>query len=91
MAKEYLDQTLNSKIQFLKNQMTTEQHERNSMEEKLSLELEQLRVKLEDTKKEKKELEVVMERERDHKLQETQIRTQQIISALKTQVSFIYL
>ena len=46
VAKEHLDETLNSKILFLKNQVTTEQHERQSMEVRLNVELDQFRTKV---------------------------------------------
>ncbi|KAG7166856.1 Rab GTPase-binding effector protein 1-like [Homarus americanus] len=95
VSKEHLEETLKSEILFLKDQVLGEQHEKNTIEDRLSSEIDQLRKKV--CTVESLESQMKMERrsrvESDSQLKdvetrhsEAQLKNQQIIAGLKTQV-----
>ncbi|KAK7080238.1 Zinc ion binding [Halocaridina rubra] len=96
VSKEHLEETLKSEILFLKDQVLAEQHEKNTIEDRLSTEIDQLREKV--AMLESVETQMKMERrsrldmdnqlrEMENRQSEAQLKSQQIISALKTQVA----
>nr|XP_027232998.1 rab GTPase-binding effector protein 1-like [Penaeus vannamei] len=96
VSKEHLEETLKSEILFLKDQVLAEQHEKNTIEDRLSSEIDQLREKV--AVLESVESQMKAERrsraesdaqlkELENRQSEAQLKSQQIISALKTQVA----
>ncbi|XP_050711995.1 rab GTPase-binding effector protein 1-like isoform X2 [Eriocheir sinensis] len=95
VSKEHQEEALKSEILFLKDQVLAEQHEKNTIEDRLSSEIDQLREKvvmLESVESQMKlELRTRAEsdaqvRELEARQAEAQLKSQQIIAALKTQV-----
>ncbi|XP_071544264.1 rab GTPase-binding effector protein 1-like isoform X1 [Panulirus ornatus] len=96
VSKEHQEETLKSEILFLKDQVLAEQHEKNTIEDRLSSEIDQLREKvgllesLESQMKAERRGRAesdAQQKELENKLAESHLKSQQIITALKTQVA----
>ncbi|XP_064090449.1 rab GTPase-binding effector protein 1-like isoform X2 [Macrobrachium nipponense] len=96
VSKEHQEETLKSQILFLKDQVLAEQHEKNTMEDRLSTEIDQLREKVATLESVESQMKIERRnrletdtqlREMENRQSEAQLKSQQIISALKTQVA----
>ncbi|XP_068218588.1 rab GTPase-binding effector protein 1-like isoform X3 [Palaemon carinicauda] len=96
VSKEHQEETLKSQILFLKDQVLAEQHEKNTMEDRLSTEIDQLREKVATLESVESQMKIERRnrletdsqlRELENRQSEAQLKSQQIISALKTQVA----
>ncbi|XP_045121042.1 rab GTPase-binding effector protein 1-like isoform X2 [Portunus trituberculatus] len=96
VSKEHQEESLKSEILFLKDRVLAEQHEKNTIEDRLSSEIDQLREKvallesLESQMKLERRTRVESDaqvRDLETKHAESQVKSQQIITGLKTQVA----
>ncbi|XP_076036235.1 rab GTPase-binding effector protein 1-like isoform X3 [Oratosquilla oratoria] len=96
VAKEHVESTLKSEILFLKDRILAEQHEKETIEDRLSAEVDQLREKVAILESVESQVESEQKlradsdskaKELKSKLNESQMKSQQIISGLKTQAS----
>uniref|UniRef100_A0A0P4VU69 FYVE-type domain-containing protein n=1 Tax=Scylla olivacea TaxID=85551 RepID=A0A0P4VU69_SCYOL len=96
VSKEHQEESLKSEILFLKDRVLAEQHEKNTIEDRLSSEIDQLREKvallesLESQMKLERRTRVESDaqvRDLETKHTESQLKSQQIITGLKTQVA----
>lgn len=96
VSKEHQEEGLKSEILFLKDRVLAEQHEKNTIEDRLSSEIDQLREKvallesLESQMKLERRTRVESDaqvRDLETKHAESQLKSQQIITGLKTQVA----
>ncbi|KAB7494077.1 Rab GTPase-binding effector protein 1 [Armadillidium nasatum] len=95
VAKEQLEETSNSKILFLKDQILKEQHEKSSIEDILNSEIDQLKSRIVTLERKESRLEEEIRQRTDaetklneieQKALDSSVKSQQMISSLKQKV-----